>query len=178
MAHSALVQILQIITMKKLAPLALLISLLVGQPVQAQSQVASAPMQAPKQVYNEAADARAELNQALAKAQAQQKNVLVVFGANWCGDCLALEKKMSAGSLAEHVNKRLVVLKVNVGRFDRNTDLAAQMGIVLKKGIPAVAVLQRDGELLRATSGGELADARNMGDAAVLTVLEGLHATR
>jgi thioredoxin 1 len=131
-----------------------------------------------KAVYNEAADARAELNLALARAQAQHKNVLLVFGANWCGDCLALDRKMSSGSLAEHVDQRLVVLKVNVGRFDRNTDLAAQIGVSLKKGIPAVAVLSREGEVIKATNGGELADARNMGDDAVLKVLEGLHAKR
>ena len=129
----------------------------------------------PKPVYNEQADARAELNLALASAQAKQKNVLVVFGANWCADCLALERKMSTGSLAAHVDKRFVVLKVNVGRFDRNTDLAAQMGVPLKKGIPAVAVLKQGGEVQSATGGGELADARGMGDAAVLAVLEGLH---
>jgi len=70
------------------------------------------------------------------------------------------------------------VLKVNVGRFDRNTDLAAQIGVSLKKGIPAVAVLSREGEVIKATNGGELADARNMGDDAVLKVLEGLHAKR
>lgn len=131
-----------------------------------------------KAVYNETADARAELNLALARAQAQHKNVLLVFGANWCGDCLALDRKMATGSLAEHVDQRLVVLKVNVGRFDRNTDLAAQIGVSLKKGIPAVAVLSREGEVIKATNGGELADARNMGDEAVLKVLEGLHAKR
>lgn len=126
------------------------------------------------QVYNEQADARADLNQALAQANAQQRNVLVVFGANWCGDCMALDRKFSGGTLAAPVAKRFVVLKVNVGRFDRNTDLAAQMGVPLKKGIPAVAVLGRDGQVLSATSGGELADARNMGDDAVLKVLDGL----
>ena len=126
------------------------------------------------QVYNEQADARADLNQALAQANAQQRHVLVVFGANWCGDCMALDRKFSGGTLAGPVAKRFVVLKVNVGRFDKNTDLAAQMGVPLKKGIPAVAVLGRDGQVLSATSGGELADARNMGDDAVLKVLDGL----
>jgi thioredoxin-like negative regulator of GroEL len=171
------------LNMKLLAAAISFASLFAAESVQAQSHAASAaaPASAPsapsqsKQIYNEAADARAELNLALAKAQTQQKNVLVVFGANWCGDCVALDKKMSSGTLAEHVGKKLVLVKVNVGRFDRNTDLALQMGVTLKKGIPAVAVLKRDGELLSATNGGELADARNMGDAAVLAVLEGLH---
>ncbi len=163
---------------KTVLALGLLSSLMFASAAHAQAVAPAATAPAPtvaKLVYNELADARAELNQALAAAQAQRKNVLVVFGANWCGDCLALDRKMSAGSLSEHVGKRLVVLKVNVGRFDRNVDLAAQIGVSLKKGIPAVAVLANDGSVIKATNGGELADARNMGDEAVLKVLEGLH---
>jgi len=165
---------------KKSLVLALLSGLLLpALSAQAQTQAqpeAAASAPAPKPVYNEKADARAELNLALAAAQNQKKNVLVVFGANWCGDCHALDRKMSAGSLASHVDKRFVVVKVDVGRFDRNTDLAAQMGVPLKKGIPAVAVLKRDGDVQSATGGGELANARKMGDEAVLQVFEGLHA--
>lgn len=159
--------------MKTIALALLSAALLNALPALAQT---AAPQPAAKAVYNEQVDARAELNLALASAQAQKKNVLVVFGANWCGDCLALDQKMSSGSLHGHVAQRFVVLKVNVGRFDRNTDLAAQMGVPLKKGIPAVAVLKRDGEMQSATGGGELANARKMGDEAVLKVFEGLHA--
>jgi len=39
--------------------------------------------------------------------------------------------------------------------------------VPLKKGIPAVAVLDATGKVLYATKGGELADARKMGDAGV-----------
>jgi thiol:disulfide interchange protein len=124
--------------------------------------------------YDEAADARVELNRALQQAQAQHKNVLVVFGANWCHDCRDLAAKMSGGALAQHVAERYVVTKVDVARFNKNTDLARQMGDPIRKGIPAVAVLRADGTLVKATAGGELADARNMGDAQVLKVFEGL----
>ena len=154
--------------MKTLPLLLLAASLAAAHPAQAQT--------ASKPVYNEQADARAELNKALGEAHAQNKNVLVVFGANWCKDCHALAGKMSTGALASHVDQRFVVLKVDVGRFDKNVDLATQMGVPLKKGIPAVAVLRNDGTVASATSGGELADARSMGDDAVLRVFEGLKA--
>lgn len=126
---------------------------------------------APEAPYNEQADARAELNQALAQAAQHHKKVLVVYGANWCKDCLALDRGFAQGKLAGEVSKRYVVLKVNVGRFDRNVDLAQQMGVTLKKGIPTVAVLGADGQVQGSTLGGELADARNMGEEAVLKVL-------
>lgn len=163
--------------MQTLTILLLSSTMLLGAAPASAQTAAAAP--AAKPVYNEQADARADLNKALATAQAQKKNVLVVFGANWCGDCMALDRKIGAeGSLAGPVGQRFVVQKVDVGRFNRNTDLAQQMGVPLKKGIPAVAVLKDDGSVLSATGGGELADARNMGDDAVLKVLEGLHAKR
>ena len=55
-------------------------------------------------------------------------------------------------------------VKVDVGRFDRNVDIAERYKVPLKKGIPAVAVLSPQGQLLYATEGGELANARKMGD--------------
>lgn len=127
--------------------------------------------------YNEAADARVDINQAVSRAAADHKQVLVIYGANWCKDCLALNRGMGQGSLSHEVNKRFVVVKVNVGRFDRNVDLANQMGVTLKKGIPTVAVLSPEGQVLGATLGGELADARNMGEDAVLQVLAKLGKT-
>lgn len=127
--------------------------------------------------YDESADARADLNRALQQAQGEHKDVLVVFGANWCPDCRDLAHKMAEGPLASHVAQRYVVTKVDVARFNKNTDLARQMGNPIRKGIPAVAVLRADGTLVKATTGGELADARNMGDAEVLKVFEGLAAT-
>ncbi|MBV8503180.1 MAG: thioredoxin family protein [Paucibacter sp.] len=129
-----------------------------------------------KPVYNEQADARTELNIALGQAAKAKKNVLVVFGANWCKDCRSLADKMGDGELAAHVDQRFVVLKVDVGRFNKNVDLAEQMGVPLKKGIPAVAVLKNDGTVASATGAGELADARGMGPDAVLKVFEGLKA--
>ena len=56
---------------------------------------------------------------------------------------------------------------MNVGRFDRNVDIAERYRVPLKKGIPAVAVLSPQGQLIYATEGGELADARKMGDQGV-----------
>ena len=41
-------------------------------------------------VYDEKADARADLKAALARAQKENKRVLVQWGANWCGWCIKL----------------------------------------------------------------------------------------
>ena len=88
--------------------------------------------------------------------------VLIVFGANWCGDCKLLDMEMQQGELARLVKDRLVVVKVDVGRFDRNLDVANQYGKILKNGVPSVALVRADGSVAYQTNGGELADARTM----------------
>lgn len=118
-------------------------------------------------LYDEAADAKAEIRTALDAASKSKVPVLVVFGANWCGDCKVLDMAFKAGASAPLIQKNFKIVKVNVGRFDRNVDIADSYGVPLKSGIPAVAVLSPRGEVLYATRGGELADARNMGDKAI-----------
>ena len=118
--------------------------------------------------YDEKADARADIRTALASAQQAKLPVLVVFGANWCGDCKMLDTAFKSGASAPLMAKSFRIVKVDVGRFDRNVDIATGYGVPLKSGIPAVAVLAADGRVLYATAGGELADARKMGDAGVL----------
>jgi thioredoxin 1 len=123
--------------------------------------------QAADPIYNEAADAKADIKQALAQAAAADVPVLVIFGANWCGDCRILDMAMKEGASAPLVAKEFKVVKVNVGRFDRNVDIAQSYGVPLKKGIPAVVVLSPKNQVLYLTREGELADARNMGETGI-----------
>ncbi len=117
--------------------------------------------------YNEQADARAEIKLALAQAASAKVPVLVVFGANWCGDCKVLDMAMKTGASAPLMARDYRVVKVNVGRFDKNVDIAEAYGVPLKKGIPAVVVLSASEQVLYATRSGELADARTMGDSGI-----------
>jgi protein disulfide-isomerase len=103
----------------------------------------------------------------LAEAQSANVPVLVVFGANWCGDCKVLDMAFKSGASAPLIQKNFKVVKVNVGRFDRNVDIATSYGVPLKNGIPAVVVLSAKGNVIYATRAGELADARHMGDTAI-----------
>jgi thioredoxin 1 len=130
--------------------------------------VLAATVRAEPGPYDESADAQQQVKAAQADAARARLPLLVVFGANWCGDCKVLDQSFKQGRVAALVSQRFKVVKVNVGRFDRNTDIAAAYGVPLKKGIPAVALLAPDGKLVHATQAGELADARSMGEQALL----------
>ena len=120
--------------------------------------------------YDEAADPKQDLQRALAEARKSGKRVLVVFGANWCPDCRKLDAEFHAGGETEKlVRARYEVVKVDVGRFDRNLDFVKLYGEPIKKGIPSVVVVTPTNEVVYQTKAGELADARSMGS-------DGIHA--
>ena len=120
--------------------------------------------------YNENADAGADVRHALAAAKSDHKKVLLVFGANWCGDCRALDKAMHGGS--QHlIDDKFEVVKIDVGNFDKNLELAGRYGNPIAKGIPAVVVLGARGQMIYSTKGGELANARRMGDQGIYDFL-------
>ena len=117
--------------------------------------------------YDESRDAKADVRQALSEARKDGKPVLLIFGANWCQDCRALDAALSQGRNAELVRGEYKVVKIDVGRFDRNTDLDTAYGHPTKKGIPAAVVLSPQNEVLYATRLGELADARHMSETGI-----------
>jgi protein disulfide-isomerase len=114
--------------------------------------------------YDEAANASAEVKQALATATTRHKPVLVIFGANWCEDCRALDHALKSDANAALVSGEFEVVKVDVGNFDRNLDLSVQYGDPIKNGIPAAVVLSPANEVLYTTRAGELANARRMSE--------------
>ena len=117
--------------------------------------------------YDETADAKAQIAVALRDAAAAHEPVLLIFGANWCEDCRALDKALHTGRNAELVAREFKVVKIDVGNFDHNLDVAAQYGNPIKKGIPAAVIVSPQNKVLYATRAGELADARSMSDEGV-----------
>jgi len=113
--------------------------------------------------YDESADAHVTLQHGLEQARASGKDLLVVFGANWCEDCRKLDTALH-GRTAALIDARFVVVKIDIGNFDKNLDVVKRYGYPTGKGIPAAIVLTPDDKLIYATRAGELADARHMGD--------------
>jgi len=111
--------------------------------------------------YDEKADAHQQITAAIADAS-KAKNLILVFGANWCPDCRALDAQMHKEELAALIATNYEVVRVDVGRFDKNQDIAEKYHVPLKHGIPALAVLDPDGKLLYAMDQGQFADARRM----------------
>ncbi|MFZ6771692.1 thioredoxin family protein [Undibacterium sp. SXout7W] len=126
----------------------------------------SAASATPAQPYDETADAQAAVTKALSQAKSSNKKVLILFGANWCKDCLELDKSLQ-GQSAALIASKFVLVKVDVGQFDKNLTLVNHYDNPIKKGIPAAVVVNADNTLLYASKGGELSNARRMSEQGV-----------
>jgi thioredoxin 1 len=136
------------------------------------STIPVAPVRAsPTAIYPDPAQAQADLAEAVQKAAALHRRVVVVFGANWCADCHVLDRYLREEPNRILLQSSFVLVHVNIGDGDRNLDIAARLGIPLYKGVPALAVLSESGELLFRQKQGEFEGMRRMSSGAVTALL-------
>lgn len=118
--------------------------------------------------------ARAAITAAVERAAAAGKHVLVVFGADWCGDSTALDRAFENPLVSALAGAGFETVQLDVGARDRHTAIAAGWGIDYANGIPAVVALDGDGELVAATRDGELRHARTLSPIEIAQVLHPL----
>ncbi|HEY5177517.1 MAG TPA: thioredoxin family protein [Terriglobales bacterium] len=129
------------------------------------------PASTSKVIYAPGVDAHAEIKHALELAAKGHKRVLVVFGANWCYDCHVLDLAFYRSDVAGLLQQNFEVVHVDVGEGDKNQDLMAEYQVPMKRGIPAIAVLDGNGKLLYSQKGGEFEKARALAPEDVLQFL-------
>jgi thiol-disulfide isomerase/thioredoxin len=124
-------------------------------------------------VYSKNADAKSQIHEALLTAGMESKRVIVDFGANWCPDCRVLNSYFhDNGRNAQLLKNNYVLVEIDVGRFDRNLDIAKKYGVPIKKGIPALVVLDHTGKVLYAQKNGQFEAMRKVSPSDVTAFLE------
>lgn len=118
-----------------------------------------------------AGDAHAEIREALGRARRSGRRVLLVFGADWCYDCHVLDKAFRRHDIAAILNANYEVVHIDVGQGDKNQDLMSQYQVPMKRGIPAIAILESDGKLLYSQKNGEWERTRALGPEDLLELL-------
>jgi thiol:disulfide interchange protein len=77
---------------------------------------------------------------ALLQARESGRDVMVVFGADWCDRCALLKRYMDESALQDRIQSQFIVLLVDVGYGDKNQRYEAQMGHPTREGLPAVVI--------------------------------------
>ncbi|APV49451.1 hypothetical protein BWI17_07005 [Betaproteobacteria bacterium GR16-43] len=120
--------------------------------------------QAAEPLYPDVTRAKADIDAALKQAAASKKRVIVDFGGNWCADCKVLDINLRKPENAALLQKHYVLVHVNVGEkgITDNLDVGERYGIPLKKGVPALAVLEANGKLVYSQKNGEFESMRKL----------------
>jgi thiol-disulfide isomerase/thioredoxin len=103
-----------------------------------------------KDLYSEAADPAADIAAARLVARREHKRILLDFGGNWCGDCQLLDYYYHQSPNAELLAKYYIVVHIDIGHMDHNVAIARKYRVPITKGVPALAVLDAQGDLLYA----------------------------
>jgi len=104
-------------------------------------------------VYDEKADAKADIAAAIGRASKENRRVLIQWGANWCGWCRQLHKLFKEDkSIAQALLYEYDVVLVDIGKFDKNLDVAGRYkaftGGFKEAGVPYLTILDGAGNLV------------------------------
>lgn len=134
---------------------------------------ATAEEAAEEQVYDSEANAEEQIAAALAKAQARDKRVLLVFGGNWCGWCIKLHKVFDEDEeIASLLRAEYETVWIDIAQFDHHPDLAERyLELTNRHGVPFLAVLDANGEALTTQETGALEEGPRHDPAKVLAFL-------
>ena len=154
--------------MKKL----LILSLMLLPSAVALSQQEHTAPAAKVALYDEKASGAQQIEKALAEAKRGKKNVLLQFGANWCGWCHKLHKLCGDDkAIAAELKKNFVVVLIDVDK-KHNEDINQRYGNPTQKGLPVIVVLDRDGKPLFTQDTGKLEEGDHHDPAKVLAFLK------
>jgi thioredoxin-related protein len=125
--------------------------------------------------YDESADADAQIRAAVERANAGNKRVLLVFGANWCVWCRRLEWVLrNHAEVHAKLGEHFEVVHVDTGARGSATNdaIVARYGDPVQHGLPVLVVLDGSGEPVATQETGSLEEGDHHDPVRVLAFLD------
>lgn len=127
-------------------------------------------------IYDVTADAEVAVATALETAKAENKRVLLKFGANWCVWCHGLNKTLHGDSaVAEALRSDYILVPVDVNTRNgtkRNASTIEKYGNPIQHGLPVLVVLDADGKILTTQETGALEEGSAHDPAKIIAFLD------
>jgi len=110
--------------------------------------------------YRTELNARAAIDEGLARAAQSGKMLMVTFGANWCPDCLTLHRNLLAPETRAYAEKHFEIIEIDVGDSKKSAAVQRDLGISVNT-IPHAVFYAPSGEVVGDTFSGELKPSRH-----------------
>ena len=92
----------------------------------------------------------------------QNKQTIIIFGANWCPDARLLEAVMQLKLVKKYLNKHSNILHIDVGDYEINTQLFKVFDKNIRDGIPRIFIMDRKGRNINLQDNDTMRKAREL----------------
>ena len=103
-----------------------------------------------------------ELREFIKKSVDQNKQSLVIFGANWCPDAKFLEAVMQLPTVNSFLKKYVNILNIDIRKYEINTELFNFFDSDINDGIPRVFIMDKRGLNINLDSNDAMRMAREL----------------
>jgi thioredoxin-related protein len=124
-------------------------------------------------LYDPTADAKADLEAAVAEAKKEGKHVLIQVGGNWCSWCLKFHEKLQKeADLKALTEEHFVVYHLNFSKENQNKDVLADLAYPQRFGFPVFVILDGDGNRIHTQNSAYLEEGNGHSKKKILTFLK------
>jgi thioredoxin-related protein len=105
--------------------------------------------QEPKKLYDPSLDGMKQIREAVDKASAQGKFVLVQYGGNWCSWCRKFDAFCKAdSSISNIINANYIPVKLNYDPTNKNDEANLYLGNPARFGFPVFIIVDGKGKVM------------------------------
>lgn len=125
-------------------------------------------------LYDPNLDAHSQVEEAILRAQLENKHVLIQVGGNWCPWCIKLHDFMQNSFLLDSLVKAdFVLIRVNYSKENKNPEMMARLGYPQRFGFPVLVFLDQNGNRLHTQNTGILEKDDFYSEEKIADVLKG-----
>jgi thiol-disulfide isomerase/thioredoxin len=92
----------------------------------------------------------------------QNKQSIIIFGANWCPDARLLEAVMQLKLIKKYLDQHSNILHIDVGDYEINTGLFEVFDKNIRDGIPRIFIMDRKGRNINLQDNDTMRKAREL----------------
>ncbi|MDC0029938.1 thioredoxin family protein [Pseudomonadota bacterium] len=92
----------------------------------------------------------------------EDKQPIVIFGANWCPDAKLLEGVMQLPTVKTFLETRSNILHIDVGTYEINTELFNFFDQGIQDGIPRIFIMDKVGKNINLQANDDMRKAREL----------------
>ena len=114
-----------------------------------------------KKLYDPTLDGMKQINEAVTKAKAQEKHVLIQYGGNWCGWCIKFDAFCKADTtISKIIADNYVPVKLNYSPENKNDAANEFLGNPTRFGFPVFIIIDGKGKVMHIQDSGLLEEGQ------------------